>query len=56
MKEAEFRLAELRRSRNVFKHRLQKHMKDNRVEKKEPEKVLQYVEDRSKVKMSSSLK
>uniref|UniRef100_A0A3Q4BUF8 Cilia- and flagella-associated protein 263 n=1 Tax=Mola mola TaxID=94237 RepID=A0A3Q4BUF8_MOLML len=54
MKEAEFRLAELRRGRNVFKHRLQKHMKDNRVEKKEPEKVLQYVEDRSTVKITLS--
>uniref|UniRef100_A0A8C6KUA6 Cilia- and flagella-associated protein 263 n=1 Tax=Nothobranchius furzeri TaxID=105023 RepID=A0A8C6KUA6_NOTFU len=53
VKEAELRLAEIRKSKKEFEHRLMKSMKDGLLEMKEPEKVLQYTEDRSKVKMES---
>ncbi|KAA8590621.1 hypothetical protein FQN60_014555 [Etheostoma spectabile] len=49
LKEAEVRLAEIRKAKNEFERRLLKPMKDNRLEMKEPEKVLQYIEDKSKV-------
>ncbi|KAF1387107.1 hypothetical protein PFLUV_G00101830 [Perca fluviatilis] len=49
LKEAELRLAEIRKAKNEFERRLLKPMKDNRLEMKEPEKVLQYIEDKSKV-------
>ncbi|KAM9351960.1 cilia- and flagella-associated protein 263-like [Symphorus nematophorus] len=49
MKEAELRLAEIRKVEKEFERRLLKPMKDNRLEMKEPEKVLQYIEDKSKV-------
>lgn len=49
LKEAELRLEEIRRAKNVFERRLHAHMKDHRLEKKEPEKLLQYFEDKSKV-------
>ncbi|XP_017274407.1 coiled-coil domain-containing protein 113 [Kryptolebias marmoratus] len=48
VKEAELRLAEIRKAKKEFEHRLSKSMKDSRLEMKEPEKVLQYIEDRSK--------
>uniref|UniRef100_A0A1A8A7P3 Coiled-coil domain containing 113 n=2 Tax=Nothobranchius TaxID=28779 RepID=A0A1A8A7P3_NOTFU len=49
VKEAELRLAEIRKSKKEFEHRLMKSMKDGLLEMKEPEKVLQYTEDRSKI-------
>lgn len=49
LKEAELRLEEIRRAKSAFERKLDAHMKDHRLEKKEPEKVLQYVEDKSKV-------
>uniref|UniRef100_A0A8C4NU75 Cilia- and flagella-associated protein 263 n=1 Tax=Dicentrarchus labrax TaxID=13489 RepID=A0A8C4NU75_DICLA len=50
LKEAELRLAEIRKAKNEFERRLIKPMMDNRLEMKEHEKVLQYTEDKSKVK------
>lgn len=35
----------------MFERKLQAHMKDSRLEKKEPEKLLHYVEDKSKVNL-----
>lgn len=55
LKEAELRLAEIRKAKNGFERRVLKPMKDNRLEMKEPEKVLQYIEDKSKVKIRFSL-
>uniref|UniRef100_A0A1A7XUS3 Cilia- and flagella-associated protein 263 n=2 Tax=Iconisemion striatum TaxID=60296 RepID=A0A1A7XUS3_9TELE len=49
VKEAELRLAEIRKAKKEFEHRLIKSMKDGLLEMKEPEKVLQYTEDRSKI-------
>ncbi|KAI3371549.1 hypothetical protein L3Q82_024131, partial [Scortum barcoo] len=49
LKEAELRLAEIRKAKKEFEHRLLKPIKDNRLEMKEPEKVLQYIKDKSKV-------
>lgn len=49
MKEAELRLADIRKAKSDFERRLLKPMKDNRPEIKEPEKVLQYIEDKLKV-------
>ncbi|XP_069019341.1 cilia- and flagella-associated protein 263 [Embiotoca jacksoni] len=50
LKEAELRLAEIRKAKNEFERRLLKPLKDNRPERrKEPEKVLQYIEDKFKV-------
>ncbi|XP_054476724.1 coiled-coil domain-containing protein 113 [Anoplopoma fimbria] len=49
LKEAELRLAEIRKAKNKFESRLLKPMKDIRLEMKEPEKVLQYIEDKSMV-------
>ncbi|XP_070764013.1 cilia- and flagella-associated protein 263 isoform X2 [Enoplosus armatus] len=49
LKEAEMRLAEIRKAKSQFEHRLLKPVKDNRLEMKEPEKVLQYMVDKSKI-------
>ncbi|XP_070829041.1 cilia- and flagella-associated protein 263 [Chaetodon trifascialis] len=49
LKEAEMRLAEIRKAKSEFERRLLRPLKDNRLEGKEPEKVLQYIEDKSKV-------
>ncbi|XP_075944905.1 cilia- and flagella-associated protein 263 [Anarhichas minor] len=49
LKEAELRLAEIRKAKNKFESKLLKPTKDNRLEMKEPEKVLRYIEDKSKV-------
>lgn len=49
MKEAELRLADVRKAKNDFERRLVKPTKDNTLEMKEPEKVLQYIEDKLKV-------
>ncbi|XP_022610237.1 coiled-coil domain-containing protein 113 isoform X2 [Seriola dumerili] len=48
LKEAELRLADIRKAKKEFERRLLKPMKDNRLEMKEPEKVLQYFEDKLK--------
>lgn len=50
LKEAELRLTEIRKAKNEFERRLVKPMKDNRLDLKEPEKVLRYIEDKLKVK------
>uniref|UniRef100_A0A668T3H8 Cilia- and flagella-associated protein 263 n=1 Tax=Oreochromis aureus TaxID=47969 RepID=A0A668T3H8_OREAU len=49
LKEAELRLADIRKAKNDFERRLVKPTKDNTLEMKEPEKVLQYIEDKLKV-------
>lgn len=49
MKETELRLADVRKAKNDFERRLVKPTKDNTLEMKEPEKVLQYIEDKLKV-------
>ncbi|TKS73178.1 Coiled-coil domain-containing protein 113 [Collichthys lucidus] len=49
LKEAELRLADIRKAKNEFERRLLKPMKDNRLEMKETEKVLQYIEDKTKI-------
>lgn len=49
LKEADLRLSEIRKAKNEFERRLLKSMKDSRLEMKEPEKVLQYIEDKLKV-------
>lgn len=51
LKEVELRLEDIRRAKTVFERKLQAHMKEARLEKKEPEKLLQYVEDKSKVNL-----
>ncbi|XP_012715694.2 coiled-coil domain-containing protein 113 [Fundulus heteroclitus] len=48
LKEAELRLAEIKKAKIDFECRFFKPTKDSRLEMKEPEKVLQYVEDKSK--------
>ncbi|XP_042369665.1 coiled-coil domain-containing protein 113-like, partial [Plectropomus leopardus] len=47
LQEAEFRLAEIRKAKNEFERRFLKPMKDNRLDMKEPEKLLQYIKDKS---------
>ncbi|XP_026222208.1 coiled-coil domain-containing protein 113 isoform X2 [Anabas testudineus] len=49
VKEAELRLSEIRKAKNEFERRLLKPMKDNKMEMKEPEKVLHYIEDKLKI-------
>lgn len=49
LKEAELRFAETRKAKNNFEHKLRKRMTDKRLEMKEPEKCLQYLEDKAKV-------
>ncbi|XP_039988377.1 coiled-coil domain-containing protein 113 isoform X2 [Xiphias gladius] len=46
LKEAELRLAEIRKAKKEFEGRLLKPMKDSRLEIKGPEKVLKYIEDK----------
>ncbi|XP_075898946.1 cilia- and flagella-associated protein 263 isoform X2 [Nelusetta ayraudi] len=55
LKEAELRLEEIRRAKNAFERKLHAHTKDHRLEKKEPEKLLQYVEDKSKATQAEKL-
>ncbi|XP_029009810.1 coiled-coil domain-containing protein 113 isoform X2 [Betta splendens] len=47
LKEAEIRLSEINKAKTEFERRLRP-MKDNRLEMKKPEKILQYIEDKSK--------
>lgn len=49
LKEAELRLVDIRKAKKEFERRLLKPMKDNRLEMKEPERVLQYIADKSMV-------
>ncbi|XP_067357469.1 cilia- and flagella-associated protein 263 isoform X2 [Channa argus] len=49
LKEAELRLTEIRKSKKEFERRLLKSMKDNRLDIKDPDKVLQYIEDKLKI-------
>ena len=49
MNEAELRLTEIRKAKKKFERRFLKSMED-RLEVNQPEKVLQYLEDRLKVK------
>ncbi|XP_041852623.1 coiled-coil domain-containing protein 113 isoform X3 [Melanotaenia boesemani] len=49
MKEAELRVAETRKAKNEFERRFLRFIKDNKQDMKEPEKMLQYVEDKFKV-------
>lgn len=49
LKEAELRLTEIRKAKKDFEHKLHKCMIDKRLEMKEPEKCLQYLEDKTKV-------
>lgn len=50
LKESELRLAEVRKAKKEFERRLLKPLKDNRVEMKEPDKVLQCIRDKLQVK------
>ncbi|XP_071360930.1 cilia- and flagella-associated protein 263 [Trachinotus anak] len=56
LKEAELRIAEIRKAKKEFERKLIKPMKDNRLEMREPEKVLQYTEDKFKVTQLEKLK
>uniref|UniRef100_A0A8D3AFF4 Cilia- and flagella-associated protein 263 n=1 Tax=Scophthalmus maximus TaxID=52904 RepID=A0A8D3AFF4_SCOMX len=49
LKESELRLAEVRKAKKEFERRLLKPLKDNRVEMKEPDKVLQCIRDKLQV-------
>ncbi|XP_056272891.1 coiled-coil domain-containing protein 113 isoform X2 [Pseudoliparis swirei] len=49
LKESELHLAEIRMAQKKFDSKLLKTMKDNRLEMAEPEKVLQFIQDKSKV-------
>ncbi|XP_010775560.1 coiled-coil domain-containing protein 113-like [Notothenia coriiceps] len=49
MEEADLRLAEIRKAKIDFERRMVKPMKDKRFEMMEPNKVLRYIEDKSKV-------
>lgn len=51
LKEAELRLAEIRKAKKEFERRLLKPMTDNRLDMKEPEKVLHYIKDKFKVEI-----
>lgn len=51
LKEAELRLEEIRKAKSEFEGRLLKPMKDKRLEIKEPQKVLQCIEDKTLVNM-----
>lgn len=55
LKEAELRLADIRKAKKEFERRLLKPMNDNRLEMKEPERVLQYIGDKSMVNTEFSL-
>ncbi|XP_034540690.1 coiled-coil domain-containing protein 113 [Notolabrus celidotus] len=49
VKEAEIRLSEIKKAQNEFERRLFKPLRDTRLDIKEPEKVLQYIQDKSKI-------
>ncbi|KAI9523486.1 hypothetical protein NQZ68_027344 [Dissostichus eleginoides] len=49
MEEADLRLAEIRKAKIDFERRMVKPMKDKRLEMMEPNKLLRYIEDKSKV-------
>uniref|UniRef100_A0A3P8VJB5 Cilia- and flagella-associated protein 263 n=1 Tax=Cynoglossus semilaevis TaxID=244447 RepID=A0A3P8VJB5_CYNSE len=49
LKESELRLAEIRRAKKEFESRVVKPVKENRLEVKEPEKVLQFIADKLKI-------
>ncbi|XP_038563135.1 coiled-coil domain-containing protein 113 isoform X2 [Micropterus salmoides] len=49
LEEAEVRLADIQKAKSDFERRLLKPIKDNRLAMKEPEKVLQYIEDKSMI-------
>lgn len=49
LKEAELRLSDIRKAKTEFERRLRRPTKGNKLEMKEPEKVLQYTEDKLKV-------
>ncbi|KAL3061889.1 hypothetical protein OYC64_009925 [Pagothenia borchgrevinki] len=49
MEEADLRLAEIRKAKIDFERRMVKPMKDKRLEMMEPDKLLRYIEDKSKV-------
>ncbi|XP_020495410.2 cilia- and flagella-associated protein 263 [Labrus bergylta] len=49
LQEAEMSLSEIRKAQHEFERRLLKPLKDNRLDMKEPEKVLQCITDKSKV-------
>ncbi|KAK2841993.1 hypothetical protein Q5P01_012193 [Channa striata] len=49
MREAELRLTEIVKAKNEFERRLLKPMKDNRLEIKDPEKILHYITDKMKI-------
>lgn len=55
MKEAEIRLEEIRKAKNAFERKLHAHMTDHRLEKREPEKLLKYIEDKSKVNLCTTI-
>ncbi|XP_029698259.1 coiled-coil domain-containing protein 113-like isoform X2 [Takifugu rubripes] len=48
LKEAGLHLEEIRKAKNEFEHKMQERMNDKRLEMKEPEKCLQYLEDKAK--------
>ncbi|MEQ2224432.1 hypothetical protein ILYODFUR_007354 [Ilyodon furcidens] len=49
LKEAELRLTEMKKAKKAFERRFLKPTNRSRLEMNEPEKVLQYIEDKSKV-------
>lgn len=50
MEEADLRLAEIRKAKIDFERRMVKPMKDKRLDMMEPNKLLRYIEDKSKVR------
>ncbi|XP_077954117.1 cilia- and flagella-associated protein 263-like [Gasterosteus aculeatus] len=49
MEKAEWHLADIRKAKKKFESKALKPLQDKRLEVKEPEKVLQYIKDKSKV-------
>nr|XP_040018850.1 coiled-coil domain-containing protein 113-like isoform X2 [Gasterosteus aculeatus aculeatus] len=49
LEEAEWHLADIRKAKKKFESKALKPLQDKRLEVKEPEKVLQYIKDKSKV-------
>ncbi|XP_063754101.1 coiled-coil domain-containing protein 113 isoform X3 [Eleginops maclovinus] len=49
LEEAELRLADIKKAKNDFECRMVQPMKDKRLEMMEPNKLLRYIEDKSKV-------
>uniref|UniRef100_A0A673A6F6 Cilia- and flagella-associated protein 263 n=1 Tax=Sphaeramia orbicularis TaxID=375764 RepID=A0A673A6F6_9TELE len=52
LEEAELRLGEIKKAMNELERRLLKPLKDNRLEINDPEKMLQFIKDKSKVKIN----